>query len=70
MMDEMMKVMTDCCRSDGKSNFEKMKKFMEKCDETKSGEEEAARHSNERLPNAERVVGQMENCCCPTNLGK
>lgn len=70
MMDEMMRVMTECCRSEGKSNFENTKKCMEKCGETKSGEEETVRHSNERLPGAERVEGQMENCCCPTSLGK
>jgi hypothetical protein len=70
MMDEMMKVMTDCRRSDAKSNFENIKKFMEKCGETKSGEEETARHGNERPPDAERGEGQIENCCRPTTLGK
>ena len=70
MMDKMMKVMTDCCRSDGKPNFENMKKFMEKCGETKHREEETARHDDERPPNAAPGEGQMENCCYPTTLGK
>lgn len=70
MMDETMNVMTDCCRSDGKSDIKTMAKSPQKCGETKSDEEETVRHSNERLPNAKRGEGQTENCCFPTTLGK
>ena len=37
MMEE---VMRECCGPEGKPDFEKMKKFMEKCGKTQFGEQE------------------------------
>ncbi len=65
MMEEMMK---QCCGPDGKPDFEKMKKFMEKCGKTQFGEEESRMMkeccAQEGMPDIEKMKELMEKCGC------
>ena len=65
MMEEMMK---QCCGPEGKPDFEKMKKFMERCGETPFGEEETRMMKEfcgkEGMPDVEKMKELMEKCGC------
>ncbi len=65
MMEEMMK---QCCGSEGKPDFEKMKKFMEKCGKMELGEEEIRMMkkccAHEGMPDVKKMKELMEKCGC------
>ena len=65
MMEDMMK---ECCGPEGKPDFEKMKKFMEKCGKTQFGEEEIRMMKEccgkEGMPNVEKMKELMGKCGC------
>ena len=65
MMEEMMK---QCCGPEGKPDFEKMKKFMEKCSKTQFGEKEIRMMkeccTQEGMPNVEKMKELLEKCGC------
>lgn len=64
-MEEMMR---ECCGPEGKPDFEKMKKFMEKCGKTQFGEDEIRMMKEcccrEGTPDVERMKELMEKCGC------
>jgi hypothetical protein len=65
MMEEMMK---QCCGDNGKPDFEKMKKFMEKCGKTQFGETEIRMMkeccAQEGMPDFKKMKELMEKCGC------
>jgi len=65
MMEEMMK---QCCGPEGKPDFEKMKKFMEKCSKTQFGEKEIRMMkeccAQEGMPDVGKMKEMMEKCGC------
>lgn len=65
MMNEMMK---QCCGTDGKPDFAKMKQFMAGCEIKEFGDEEIAMMkqfcAHERMPNMEKMKELMEKCGC------
>ncbi len=64
-MEEMMR---ECCGPEGKPDFEKMKKFMEKCGKRQFGEDEIRMMKEcccrEGVPDVERMKELMEKCGC------
>ena len=65
MMEEMMK---ECCGSEGKPDFEKMKKFMEKCGKSQFSEDDVrmmkACCAEEGMPDVGRMKELMKKCGC------
>ena len=65
MMSEMMK---ECCGEDGMPDFERMKRFMEKCGKAKFGDDEIKMMqqfcSQDGEPDAEKMMQLMEKCGC------
>jgi len=65
MMTEMME---QCCTTDGKPDFEKMKQFMEHCGKQGFSEEDKSMMKQfcgqEETPNAEKMQQPMEKCGC------
>ena len=65
MMSEMMK---QCCGTDGKPDFEKMKQFMTGCEKQELGDEEIAMMKqfcgHEGMPNMGKMKELMEKCGC------
>jgi hypothetical protein len=65
MMEEMMK---ECCGPEGKPDFEKMMKFMEKCGKKEFGIEEFEMMkefcAQEGMPDFEKMKELMEKCRC------
>lgn len=65
MMGDMMK---ECCGEDGTPDFEKMKRFMEKCGKTEFGDDEIKMMqqfcSQDVEPDAEKMMQLMEKCGC------
>jgi hypothetical protein len=65
MMEEMVK---QCCGPKGIPDFEKMKKFMEKCGKMQFGDEEIRMMkeccTQEGMPNVEKMKELLEKCGC------
>jgi hypothetical protein len=65
MMEEMMKA---CCDPEGKPDFERMKKFMEKCGKMQFAEEEIRMMkeccAQEGMPDVKKIKELMEKCGC------
>ena len=68
MMNEMMK---ECCGSDGKPHFEKMKQFMEHCGKTEFSDDQIAMMKQfcgqEGMPNMEKMKELVEKCECKSS---
>ena len=65
MMEEMMK---QCCGPEGKPDFEKMKKFMEKCGMTDFGEDHIRMMkeccARKGMPDVAKMKEMMAKCGC------
>lgn len=65
MMETMMK---ECCGPEGIPDFERMKKFMEKCGKMQFGEEEIRMMkeccAQEGMPDVEKMKDLMQKCGC------
>jgi hypothetical protein len=74
MMEDLMKMMTKCCSSEGKPGFENMKKFMETCGKKQFSEEESRTKTelcgSEGMSNCEEVKVPTEECRCQAPLNK
>lgn len=64
----MNEMMNQCCGSNGKPDFEKMKQFMAHCGKAEFSEEHLAMMKQfcgqEGMPNMERMKALMEKCGC------
>jgi len=74
MMEDLMKMMTKRCGSEGKLDFENMKKFMETCGKKQFSEEEARTKTelcgSEDMSNCENMKVPTEKCRCQAPLHK
>lgn len=64
MMNEMMK---QCCGTDGKPDFQKMKQFMEGCGKSQFGDDEVQMMKQfcaQGMPNMEKTRKLMQKCGC------
>lgn len=65
MMNGMMK---QCCNTEGESEFERMKQFMESCGKQGFSEDDMSMMkrfcSQEEVPDAEKMKQLMEKCGC------
>lgn len=65
MMQEMMK---ECCTSEGKPDFDKMKQFMKRCGKQQFSEDELDMMkqfcTQEGMPDVDKMKQMMEKCGC------
>ena len=64
----MNEMMAECCGSNGKSDFDLMKRFMERCGKEKFSEEQIAMMkqfcAQESRPDAKQMKQLFEDCEC------